>query len=130
MASMQAGACGVMLRTEAIVDFGEALVMTAVGLRYVSKRASELMHEALTASSYEPLAAAPHLPERRAEIFHLLGEGFATREIAGRLGISLKTVQTHIGRLKEELGACSQAELYRRALLAARDADGASFSAD
>lgn len=50
------------------------------------------------------------------EVFQLLGEGKGTREIAGLLGLSVKTVETYRQRIKEKLQVESGTELLRRAM--------------
>ena len=49
-------------------------------------------------------------------MFRLIGEGRATREIAGSLCISVKTVQAYQARIKEKLGLGSASELLRAAI--------------
>jgi DNA-binding NarL/FixJ family response regulator len=56
------------------------------------------------------------LSEREIEIFRLLGQGCDTRNIAIKLNISIKTVQTHCARMKEKLALSSAAELLREAM--------------
>lgn len=56
------------------------------------------------------------LSDRELEIFSLIGEGVGTREIARRLGVSPKTVETHRERIKVKLGIGSATELVARAV--------------
>ena len=46
----------------------------------------------------------------------MLGRGLGTRQIAGTLGISLKTVQAYCARIKEKLNLDSGTELLREAI--------------
>jgi len=62
------------------------------------------------------LPSSPDLSPREEEVFALLAEGFPNREVARRLGISVKTVESHLERLKQKLGCGSTAELRARAL--------------
>jgi DNA-binding NarL/FixJ family response regulator len=117
-AALRAGAVAVGLRTEEEGELLYGLVMAAAGLRHLSHRAARALGEGVATGTMEPAGGTPPLPGRQAQVFQMLGQGFTAREIAGRLGISLKTAQTHVGRLKTRLGARSQAELQRRALLA------------
>ena len=55
------------------------------------------------------------LSNREEEVFDLVGQGLTTREIADRLEIGVKTVETHIARLRDKLGANNKTELSRMA---------------
>jgi len=64
-------------------------------------------------------ACFPHLPclsPREEEVLALLSQGLSNREIAERLAVSVKTVESHLEKLKEKLGCASTAELRARAL--------------
>ncbi|MEQ1750912.1 MAG: response regulator transcription factor [Prosthecobacter sp.] len=55
------------------------------------------------------------LSSREREVFDLIGGGHGCKEVAGRLGISVKTVETHQQRIKDKLGVGNCAELRRLA---------------
>jgi DNA-binding NarL/FixJ family response regulator len=57
------------------------------------------------------------LTDRELEVFRLLGAGLSSRDIAERLGLSIKTIGTYRDRIKEKLGVTTSAELIRRAVL-------------
>jgi DNA-binding CsgD family transcriptional regulator len=50
-----------------------------------------------------------HITPRQAQILLLIAEGLSDKEIAHRLGVSPRTVQTHLGRLFREHGLHSRA---------------------
>jgi DNA-binding NarL/FixJ family response regulator len=56
------------------------------------------------------------LSDRELEVFEMIGRGHTTREIAERLTISPKTVESHRARIKMKLSITSFAELMRRAI--------------
>ena len=56
------------------------------------------------------------LTERERQWYHLLAEGRSNKEIAGRLGLSLHTVETHRTRIMDKLGVHSIAELVLSAV--------------
>jgi two-component system response regulator DevR len=59
----------------------------------------------------------PHLPgvsAREEEVLALLADGLTDREIADRLGISPRTVETHVGSLLNKLGVRNRAQAARR----------------
>lgn len=47
------------------------------------------------------------MTHRQREVFDLMGEGLSTKQIAARLGISIKTVNAHLERIKLACGVYS-----------------------
>lgn len=68
------------------------------------------------ASGGEVFPATPPLTEREEEILKLLAKGLRNVEIAEELGISVKTVENHLERLKAKIGCCTTAALRAWAL--------------
>ncbi len=58
----------------------------------------------------------PILTEREKEVVRLVSEGLSSREIAERLCLSVKTVDTHRANILEKIGAHSSAELIKYAI--------------
>jgi DNA-binding NarL/FixJ family response regulator len=56
------------------------------------------------------------LSDRELEVFHLIGQGVGTRQIARRLQVSASTVETHRAHIKEKLNLRNAMELVRRAV--------------
>jgi len=63
-----------------------------------------------------PASAAPPLSPRERQVLGLLVHGHTNREVADRLSLSVKTVETHRARLSEKLGLRSRADLVRFAI--------------
>jgi DNA-binding NarL/FixJ family response regulator len=68
-----------------------------------------------------PKSRASHSPiekltDREFDVFQLIGQGKATKEIAQLLHLSHKTVAVHRGHIKEKLGLTSAAELVHQAI--------------
>ncbi len=65
------------------------------------------------------IGAAPEdaLSDREMEVFRLRGQGRSPKEIADRLGVSVKTVGSYDARIKEKLGLTDAGELMREAVL-------------
>ncbi len=57
-----------------------------------------------------------HLTRREVEIISLIAEGFSSKEIAKRLSISMKTVETHRTRIIKKLNVKNVAELVKKAI--------------
>jgi DNA-binding CsgD family transcriptional regulator len=64
--------------------------------------------------------AVAKLSKREQELIDLLAEGLTDREIAEKLFISIRTVRTHLDRIREKTGARRRAELTRLALQRSR----------
>lgn len=58
----------------------------------------------------------PILGRREREVLRLLAEGHTNKEIASRLSVSVKTVETHRARLGEKLGLRGRSQLFRYAV--------------
>jgi two-component system, NarL family, response regulator NreC len=56
------------------------------------------------------------LSRREAEVLRLLAQGYTNQEAADQLAVSVKTIETHRGRLSDKLGLKSRAQLFRFAV--------------
>ncbi len=56
------------------------------------------------------------LSNREVEVFEMIGQGLTTQQIAGKLKLSPKTVETHREKIKAKLDLKNSAELNRRAV--------------
>jgi DNA-binding NarL/FixJ family response regulator len=56
------------------------------------------------------------LSDRELEVFHLLGRGMETRQVAESLHVSIKTVQAYCARIKQKLKLSTATELLREAV--------------
>jgi DNA-binding NarL/FixJ family response regulator len=63
-----------------------------------------------------PAAAGTALSPRERQVLGLLARGHTNREIAARLSLSVKTIETHRARLGDKLGLHSRADLVRLAI--------------
>jgi DNA-binding CsgD family transcriptional regulator len=59
---------------------------------------------------------ADSLSDRELEVFRMIGEGFSTREMAAKLHLSVKTVETYRAHIKDKLGLQDANELLRSAI--------------
>lgn len=65
---------------------------------------------AISAGAGDGIRSQPHITPRQEEILALIAKGRADKEIAYQLGISPRTVRTHIERLFQTYGWSSRAE--------------------
>ncbi len=125
--ALNSGALGVMLRGESIERLFQAMIDVALGVPHLSPAATAIVARGLAGNTMaKPPQNETKLSPREREIFRLLAAGVASGEIAQKLGLSMKTIQTHFCRMKEKLHAKTHAELSRKAILtgAARNGKG------
>ncbi|HUG13359.1 MAG TPA: response regulator transcription factor [Opitutaceae bacterium] len=92
----------------------EAIRKVRDGLMCVSERISGvMMQRAASAQGLKAFSPASSLSPREREVFRLIGTGHSNREIAERLRISYKTVETHRAHIKEKAGLKSGFELLQ-----------------
>ena len=116
--ALRAGARGYVIKDSAPEELERALRAVAAGQRYLSPAISHfLLDDYLRlARGGDAQQAAARLTARQREILQLIAEGRSTREIAGRLSISIKTVETHRAQIMQRLDVRDVASLTRYAI--------------
>jgi DNA-binding NarL/FixJ family response regulator len=115
--ALRAGAWGYVSRRDPAEVLPGAVLGALAGDRVLGPAVERVLLERLATGQVEvPGAAEARLSEREMQVFRLLGTGVGTRAVAEELGVSVKTVESHLQRMKEKLGVTSGAELQRRAL--------------
>ena len=108
---MKAGATGYLLKDSADVDLLEAVQSVAQGKSFFSPAVARLMSDDYARQRGTDDDRYESLSDREREIFQLIAEGKANKEIAALLFISLSTVETHRARIMEKLDLHSAAEI-------------------
>lgn len=103
--ALRAGASGYLLKDDDRSEFTRALRLVERGETYLSPSLGEttvtkLLERAGAGSAATPLDL---LTPRQREVLQLVAEGNTTREIAGKLAVSPKTVETHRRDIRERL---------------------------
>ena len=114
--ALRAGASGYLLKDATPMELEFALRSVARGETYLSPDIAGAIVEKILrhgASATGPLDA---ITPRQREILQLIAEGRSTKEIAARLDVSIKTVETHRALLMERLGIHDIAGLVRFAV--------------
>jgi DNA-binding NarL/FixJ family response regulator len=84
---------------------------------YVSdKIASSMLHHYVRGSMAAGRSSITELTDRELEVFRLIGEGQGTRQIADKLHLSVKTVESYQAHIKEKLSLRSARELVQHAV--------------
>lgn len=116
--SLRAGANGYIMKQEATENVLVALRRILNREIYVSPRIANKMLQRFVSAG---VARARHssvdeLSDRELEVLRLMGEGHSTRQIAGELHLSVKTVETYQAHLKEKLALKNSRELVQYAV--------------
>jgi DNA-binding NarL/FixJ family response regulator len=86
---------------------------------YLSDRmANKLLHQYISGGSADMHSRLSSLSDRELEVFRLIGEGRSTRQIAEKLHLSIKTVETYQAHIKDKLSLNSGRELVQHAIQA------------
>jgi DNA-binding NarL/FixJ family response regulator len=125
--AMRAGASGYLLKDGSITELEEAIRAVARGEKFLSSAVSKYVIAGYVQRTSEQSAGAnaggpahsgsppgsEKLTPRQREILQLIAEGNTTKEIAKKLEISVKTVETHRTQLMERLDIHDIAGLVR-----------------
>ncbi len=112
--ALRAGAHGYLMKAEVGDKIVSAVRKVLGGEIYLSDRVGQTIINEVTGRG-APLDDSPirQLSDRELEVFRLIGEGLSTREIAGRLHLSVKTIETYRAHIKEKLGIANATQLVR-----------------
>jgi DNA-binding NarL/FixJ family response regulator len=112
---LRAHACGFALKTQPTAEIVDAIRQVLGGLRYLPPGVSRNAVDAeLASTSGHPFL---RLTPREREVFELLIRGHSNDEIAIKLVIARRTVETHRQRIMNKLSAHSVAQMQRIAAL-------------
>ena len=111
---LKAGASGYLLKDSAFEELSTAIETVAAGRIYLSPSISSVVVDGLLNPMVE--GQSPQLTPRGREVLQLLAEGHSTKQIAMRLHVSSKTVESHRRQLMEKLGVSSVAALTKIAI--------------
>lgn len=109
---LQAGARGYLLKRSAAEDLLRAVRAVAGGGVYLDPAIAD---KALPSANRPAAELDPDeaLSPRENEVLRLTAQGFSNKEIAGHLGVSVKTAETHKARAAEKLGLRTRADIVR-----------------
>lgn len=112
-----AGVNGFILKTNAADELIRAIRVVMDGYSYLCREMSDFV-----VNNYKQILARRATPdkkvltERETEVLRLTAEGLRMKDIANRLNIGVKTVETHRSNLMKKLVCGSSAELTRYAI--------------
>jgi DNA-binding NarL/FixJ family response regulator len=106
LASLDAGAVGYLMKDIEPDALHQAITAAATGGSPIDPRVARTLLESRTQSSAQPA----RLTEKQTEVLALVAEGLPNRMIARRLGISEKTVKTHLTQIFQTLGVADRVQ--------------------
>ena len=116
--ALRAGARGYIMKAEAPENVLNAVRRILSGEVYLSETESARTLASLAHGSPPSLKSpVEQLSDRELEVFRWIGRGSSLREIAERLQLSVKTVETHCSHIKAKLNIKHSRELARQAVL-------------
>lgn len=114
--ALAAGAAGYLVKAADRAELELALKAVMRGEVYLSPGVSSVLVSAWRNGERPALEGAGPLTARQREVLQLVAEGFSTKQIASRLGLSVKTVETHRTGLMKRLNLHDVAALVRYAV--------------
>jgi DNA-binding NarL/FixJ family response regulator len=116
--AFRAGAHGYAVKSESGPHIIEGIRAVLAGKFYASPSlTAQLAGRMFGAAARSGGRPEELLSDREMEVFKLRGQGCVAKEIADRLGVSVKTVGSYDARIKEKLGLHDAGELMREAVL-------------
>ena len=117
-AVMKAGADGCLAKTASVQALREAVEMVAAGRRVFTpqqEQAAIVELGRMARHAREASALSASVTARELQILSYVSEGFTIRQVASRLGLSPRTVDTHIAKIYRKLGVTNRVRAIGRA---------------
>jgi DNA-binding NarL/FixJ family response regulator len=116
--ALRAGANGYIMKQEATDNVLVALrrILNHHEIYVSESVANKMLRQYISGSAATKPSSISDLTDRELEVFRLIGEGHATRQIAQELHLSVKTVESHQAHIKDKLSLHSGRELVQHAI--------------
>ena len=115
---LRAGASGYVLKDSPPSDLFAAIDAVRSGDSYLSPSVTQRVVNAIARPGDRPSLAVSSLTERERQVLELIAEGLSSKEIAAKLGVSLKTIESHRANLMDKLDIHKVSGLVRFAIRA------------
>ena len=117
MRSVRAGAQGYIMKMTATEEVVTAIRQILKGELYLSPQVARQTMMRLVGRRNEGTSSPiDDLSDRELEVFQMVGEGLTTRQIAERLHLSVKTIESHKAHVKEKLNLQTATQLTQHAI--------------
>jgi two-component system response regulator NreC len=113
---LKAGASGYLLKDSAFEELAAAIRVVMLNKTYLSPGVSDIVIKDYVQGPREDSSVFSVLTPREREVLQLMAEGKSTKQIADRLHVSIKTIETHRQQIMTKLSIHSVAELTKYAV--------------
>jgi len=114
--ALASGAAGYVLKDASVTELDLAVRAVARGESYLSPSIAKQVVSGQVQPGGDVSSSLARLTDRQREILQLVAEGNSTKQIAKKLGVSVKTVETHRAQLMSRLDIHDIAGLVRYAM--------------
>jgi DNA-binding NarL/FixJ family response regulator len=115
--ALRAGAQGYVMKQRATAEIATAIERVLSGDLYLSDALSaKLLRRVVDGDDGVESGGASQLSDRELEVLQLLGQGVPTREVADRLNLSIKTIESYRANIKRKLDLKNATELMQYAV--------------
>lgn len=111
--ALRLGASGYVMKNAEREELVRAIITVYDGGRYFSPEVANILADTVSRNTAQPL---PEVSPREKEVLDLVAHGMSTKQVADKLGISTRTVETHRINMLKKLKVSNTAELIRKAI--------------
>jgi len=112
MKALKAGADGYLLKSIGGQELATAIKAIHGGSKYFSPQVTNIIADSVA----NPTAETPELTPREKEILAMVASGQSTKQIADKLDLSVRTVESHRINMLKKVGVSNTAELIKKAI--------------
>ncbi len=116
IAALKAGAAGYLLKNAPLQELVKAVRLVHSGEGVFDMKVTGSLLRRLATDKVEKKKEAEELHSRELQILSLVAKGESNKEIAKRLDLSERTVQTHLGNIFRKLKVCTRTEAVLQGL--------------
>jgi two-component system response regulator NreC len=113
---LRAGVSGYVLKQSAPTELLQAIRAAAAGGQYLDSSLTARVTAGFLGREGK-IKAGGSLTDREADVLRLIAAGYSNKEIAGRLSLSVKTVEAHKANAMRKLGLTGRIDIVKYALL-------------
>jgi two-component system response regulator NreC len=114
---LRAGASGYVLKQSAPTELLQAIRAAAAGGQHLDSTLTARMTARVLGRADKLKRPVATLSERESEVLRLIASGYSNKEIAGRLSLSVKTVEAHKANAMRKLGLGGRIDIVKYAVL-------------